>query len=126
VNVKRYVNIGFVFGGLIAWMILAPFFAWALELISPKVNFAILGADFRLSNILGLAAAVAGTALLFAKESVHTGAIEIANELSKVTWPKWTETRNATTIVIITTIIVALILGLFDLVWAKVTGWIYG
>ena len=46
-------------------------------------------------------------------------------ELSKVTWPKWDETRTSTVVVVITTIIIAGILGLFDFVWAKVTAWIY-
>ena len=123
-NVKRYVNIGFVLSGLILWVVFAPFFAWAFGLISPRIDVALLG-QLHLSNVVGLVAAVGLVAFLFIREEIYGGAIEIANELSKVTWPKWDETRTATTVVIVTTIIVALILGLFDLVWSEVTGLIY-
>ncbi len=126
VNANRYVNIGFVLGGLLAWIVLTPFFAWIFNLLSPKLDVALVGQDLRLSNVLGLAVAVAGTAVLFVREQVYRGAVEIANELLRVTWPKWDETFSATRIVIVTTIVVALILGLFDFVWAKLSGFVYG
>lgn len=124
-NVKRYVNMGFVLGGLLAWIVLSPFYAWLLELVSPVWDRPIIGEEFSVSNMLGLLSAVALTAYLFVREDVYTYAMEIGNELSKVTWPKWDETRNSTVVVIITTIIIASILGLFDFVWAKLTALIY-
>ena len=124
-NVKRYVNMGFVLAGLLAWITLAPFYAWVLELISPVWDKPIIGEEFSVSNILGLLTAVGLTAYLFVREDVYTWAMEVGNELSKVTWPKWDETRNSTIVVIITTIIIASILGLFDFVWAKFTAFIY-
>ena len=35
------------------------------------------------------------------------------------------DTQTATVVVIVTTLIIAAILGVFDLVWAKLTGLIY-
>ncbi len=125
-DVKRYVNMGWVLAGLLAWICLAPFFAWVLELISPVWDKPIIGAEFRVSNVLGLVAAMAGVAYAYNRDDLRTQAMEIGNELSKVTWPKWPETRTSTIVVIITTLIIASILGLFDFVWAKVTGLIYG
>jgi preprotein translocase SecE subunit len=124
-NVKRYVNMGFVLLGLLMWVSLSPFFAWLIELIRPTLDVAIIGADFRVSNLLGLLTAVGVTAYLFVREDIYTQALEIGNELSKVTWPKWDETRTSTIVVIITTIVIASILGLFDFVWAQFTAWIY-
>lgn len=125
-NVKRYVNMGFVIAGLLAWMVLGPFYAWLIELIHPVWDTPLIGVEFRVSNLLGLITAFGGAAWAWTHEEIYTQAMEIGNELSKVTWPKWDETRNATIVVVITTMIIAGILGLFDFVWAKVTEMIYG
>ena len=124
-NVKRYVNMGFVLGGILAWVCFAPFFAWVFELIAPAWDRPLIGTEFRVSNLLGLTSAVLLTAYFFVRDDIHTQAMEIGNELSKVTWPKWDETRTATIVVIITTIIIASLLGFFDIVWAWVTDHIY-
>ena len=124
-EVKRYVNLSFVLAGILAWVCLGPLFAWVIELISPVWDKPIIGGEFRVSNLLGLVAAVGLTAYFFVRDDIYTSALEIGNELSKVTWPKWPETRTSTIVVIITTLIIAAILGVFDFVWAKVTGLIY-
>ena len=59
-------------------------------------------------------------------ERVYTLATEVAAELKKVSWPTAGEVKTATIVVIIMTIISALILGFFDLVWSKFTQFIYG
>jgi preprotein translocase subunit SecE len=51
---------------------------------------------------------------------------EIAGELKKVTWPGSKEVKSATIVVVIMTIISASLLGLFDMVWSKLTEFIYG
>jgi len=124
-NVKRYVNMGFVIGGLLAWVCLSPLFAWLIELVSPMWDKPLVGAEFRVSNLLGFVAAIGATAYAFVRDDIYTHALEIGNELSKVTWPKWPETQMSTIVVIITTIIIASILGLFDYLWAWATGVIY-
>lgn len=63
---------------------------------------------------------------LYRHERTYALCTEVAAELSKVSWPNAKETRAATIVVIIMTIISASILGLFDLVWGKVTQLIYG
>lgn len=124
-QVKRYVNMAFVLGALLAWMMLSPFFAWLIELIAPAWDKPLIGVGFRVSNVLGLVGASVFAIWAWTNENVYGQAIEIGNELSKVTWPKWEETRISTIVVIVTTLIVAIILGLFDFVWAKITGLIY-
>jgi len=124
-NVRRYVNMGFVVTGILAWLVLAPFFRWLMEWLIPSWDMNVLGGEFRVSDLLGLVAAILGTIYIWMREDIYTSALEIGNELSKVTWPKWSETRVATVVVIITTIIVAAILGVLDLVWAKITTFIY-
>ena len=63
---------------------------------------------------------------LYRHDRTYTLINEIAAELKKVTWPTAKEVKAATVIVIIMTIISAVILGVFDAVWSKVTEVIYG
>ena len=125
-NLQRYVNLSFVMVGLLGWAVMAAFFGFGIESIDVDLNKHILGAGFRLSNLLGLISGVALGVGLKLNKNVNTWAVEVANELRKVTWPTWEETRLGTIVVIITSIVVALVLGLFDYVWAFVTSHIYG
>ncbi|MEZ4427498.1 MAG: preprotein translocase subunit SecE [Nannocystaceae bacterium] len=51
---------------------------------------------------------------------------EVAIEVSQVIWPTRSETRAATIVVIVLTIICSLILFFMDVVWKTTTNWIYG
>lgn len=51
---------------------------------------------------------------------------EVAGELSKVTWPSRPETWRNTVVVIVTSILAAAYLFLFDSVWSAFTDLIYG
>ena len=124
-NVKRYVNLGFVIAGLLLWVVLTPFYAWLFGWIAPLWDAPVLGAEFRMSNLLGLVTAVGAVAYLFVREDIYEKALKIGQELARVTWPKWPETRKSSIVVIITTILIALILAGFDFVWAEVTSLIY-
>jgi preprotein translocase SecE subunit len=55
------------------------------------------------------------TAIILSRRArVYEGALNVAREMNKVTWPTGDETKYAMKVVIITTIIVAMILFLFD------------
>jgi len=125
-NLQRYVNLSFVIVGLLVWAVLASLFGFVFEVIDPDLDKHLIGAGFRLSNLLGLIAGVASALALKLNKNVNTWAVEVTNELKKVTWPTWEETRLGTIVVIITSIVVALILGFFDYVWAFVTSQLYG
>lgn len=123
--IQRYVNISFVFIGLLVWVILGATIAGVLDWVAPDWNLPIIGVKFTLSDAIGLAAGIATAVILRKNERGNTGALEIGNELKKVTWPTWKETRLSTIVVIITTIIVAAILGFFDAMWSWATGFVY-
>ncbi|MEL6344546.1 MAG: preprotein translocase subunit SecE [Myxococcota bacterium] len=83
--------------------------------------------------ILGLinATSLAGiiTAVLtFVVLNRHPGVVrftnEVVTELRRVTWPDREETLRSTTVVIGTTLFVALMLALYDYAWAEVTGYL--
>jgi len=77
-----------------------------------------------------IAVAAGGIAFIAAvatyrSKKIHTFVVEVCVELSKVTWPSRKETWSQTIVVIIVSIIAAVILGVFDAVWAQITDFIY-
>lgn len=63
--------------------------------------------------------------LLYKHPKVKPLADEVAGELSKVTWPSRRETWYSTVVVIVTSIIAAAYLGVFDALWGAFTDLIY-
>lgn len=62
---------------------------------------------------------------LYRHPKVKPLADEVAGELSKVTWPARKETWSSTIVVIVTSIIAATYLGVFDALWGAFTDIIY-
>jgi len=77
--------------------------------------------------VSGLAAVVGivTAGILYRNTKVKNVSDEVAVELSKVTWPDRKETRYATWVVIVASVIAAVVLGFMDLVWSAVTDFIY-
>ena len=82
-------------------------------------NTAILGDSFTLSTAIGFAISVAIGAFCWVNPKIRGFCNESVDELSKVSWPDWAETRANTIVVVIFSFISAGILGLFD----GVFGW---
>jgi preprotein translocase subunit SecE len=73
--------------------------------------------------LVPLAIVVIGvTAVAFWKHpKAYTFLEEVLVELRKVVWPRMQEVQDSTIIVILTTLVVAMMLGGFDLIWAKIS-----
>tara|TARA_B100002052_G_C15325960_1_gene351917 strand:- start:56 stop:439 length:384 start_codon:yes stop_codon:yes gene_type:complete len=124
-GVARYVNMAFIGTGLLAYVVLSELFAWTLMFFGSAANSQVIGHNFRVAELIGLLVAAGLVVWLKRDERISTFAMEVGNELSKVTWPTWSETKLGTIVVMITTIIIAMILGTFDYLWAAVTSLIY-
>lgn len=72
--------------------------------------------------VLGVFAAV----MLYRNATVNRLAHEVGTELSKVHWPTRAETSTSTVVVIVFSVVAAISMGVFDLVWSTVTDLIYG
>jgi preprotein translocase subunit SecE len=81
--------------------------------------------EFQISLVAGVVAVIAGV-VMYRHDRVYTLANEVSSELKKVTWPTAKEVRTATIVVLIMSIISAIILGVFDLVWTNLTELVYG
>ncbi|MFL5362513.1 MAG: preprotein translocase subunit SecE [Myxococcales bacterium] len=124
VDPKRLVGIFFV----LATLAIAVFLEKVLALVFSYARWtdvAVFGEDWTLSTVLGFAIAVAAAVAAWRTAKVQTTSLDIAGELKKVTWPTFRETRAATVAVVIATFVAAIILGVFDYVWAKVSSLIY-
>jgi preprotein translocase subunit SecE len=59
-------------------------------------------------------------------EKIRTFFKEVSVELRKVSWPTRQQTMSATVVVIVLTIVVAVFLGIIDLVLGRLVGTIMG
>jgi preprotein translocase subunit SecE len=87
--------------------------------------FATPPSDFTQSMIAGIVA-ITVTIALYRNDRLYHLVNEVTSELKKVTWPTGKEVRMATLTVIVMAVVSAVILGVFDMTWSKVTGAIYG
>jgi preprotein translocase subunit SecE len=121
---KRLVAISYVFAtialGLFLEKILGLVFG-AARVVDP----ALLGEDWTLTTVIGYAIAIVAGVLVWRNARARRVSLEVAGELKKVTWPSMRETRAATVAVVVATFIAAVILGLFDFVWARLSALVY-
>jgi preprotein translocase SecE subunit len=69
--------------------------------------------------VLGLVLGVSVTFYLRQDGTRHEYFLASIGELRKVTWPSWPDTKRMTIVVCVVVGIFAVIVSLFDLVWAK-------
>ncbi len=116
---NKAVHLMFLTGGLLLFLLLNWTGDWIWGYVARNPNeFAIDGIALVLALGVGIA--------MYKNERVFALANDVTSELKKVTWPTRKETQTATIVVIVTVIIAALVLGLFDMVWAFLTDRIYG
>ena len=123
---NKYVQLAFAIAGFITWILVAKFFGFLFEVIVPDWDLHLLGEQFRISNLLGLLAGAGVWIYLRSNAQVLEFSREVAQELSKVNWPTSKEVKLSTVVVVVTSIVMAVICGVFDYVWAFLTSFIYG
>ncbi len=122
---KRMVNLFLVASTLTAAVVFYKTFELVFLTVGMR-NAHLLGKQFTTAHLLG---AAAGVALLFwatRHETIMPSLRECGDELTKVTWPTWEETKNHTKVTIIVTLIIAFILWVFDQVFGNLTSMILG
>ena len=116
---NKAVHLMYLSGGLILFFLLNWTGDWIWGYFARHPN------DFIINGVSAVMALAAGI-LLYRNDRVFSLATDVAAELKKVTWPTRKETQAATLIVIVTVIIAAILLGVFDAVWSWMTDKIYG
>ena len=120
----RWVTLGFAALGVLGAVVLSK----ALDAAAAALglpDYALMGPQVTVTTLVAWVGSL-GTAIYFYRqEKWHTLGTEIVQELRKVVWPTWGETRSAAVVVIITTVIIAVILYFYDAIWSGLTSWIY-
>ena len=115
---RKWTYLLFALGGLVLAYLLLKSGDWAWSYYGTKPNELLIDS---------LAFGVAGAACVVAlrNEQLFSLATQVTDELKKVTWPTRQETSSATIVVIVTVIVAAGFLGMFDAIWsffsAKIT-----
>jgi preprotein translocase subunit SecE len=122
---KRLVNLFFAATTLLAWLVLGRVLGAVFSAVGVR-DHQILGKQFTSTTLLGGLAAVALAAWAWRHVRLKPFLSEVADELVKVTWPTWEETRNNTRVTIVVTVIISLILWVFDQVFGNLTSLILG
>jgi len=119
---NRLVAIGYVVLALLAGLFLEHVLLVVFGSFGPTQPLTRpLAGEWTWSTVIGLALA-AGTALyLWSWPKTKQASLEIGEELRKVSWPGWAETRAATVAVIVASLISAALLGMFDVLWQFLT-----
>jgi preprotein translocase subunit SecE len=121
---KRYVAIFYV----LAAIALAKFFEKISALVFSYVRFndaTILVEGWTLSTLIGFVLAAALAVVVWRIPRTQAVSMEIALELKRVTWPSMRETRASTVAVVVASFIAAIVLGVFDFIWGRLSAMIY-
>jgi preprotein translocase subunit SecE len=112
---NKFVHLTFVLGGLLAAFVLSRTTDWVWSYFTKPNDLLV--------NLFALTIAGSMAVVAYRNERVHASIVDVTRELEKVTWPTRKETYAATIVVIVTVLIAALILSLFDAIWSKFTSW---
>ena len=123
---QRYVVVGTIALAVVVGLVLAHGFqaAWNAFNLTDPLPFGIR--ELPLTALLGYSIALAGAVGVLKHEPTHMLALEIADELGRVSWPSREETGNATLVVIVAVLICSAYLGIFDAFWLWVTDMVLG
>jgi preprotein translocase subunit SecE len=124
VDPKRIVAIFFVFAAIFLGIFLERVLALVFSYTRWN-DFPIFGDDWTLTTVVGYGIAAVAAVAVWRTPKLHSVSMEVAGELKKVTWPSLRETRAATVAVVLFSFVAAALLGLFDYVWAWLSGRIY-
>jgi preprotein translocase subunit SecE len=118
----RIIAIGYVVLAIAAGLFLEHVFLATFGNFSPTQPLTRpLWSEWTWCSIIGLGLAGATALYLWVNPKTQEVSMEIAGELRKVSWPSFAETRAATIAVIVASMIAAVLLGLFDVLWQFVT-----
>jgi preprotein translocase subunit SecE len=116
-GVERWVQIGFI--GVALLMV------WLFDNLISTVWYFFADPNESIVTLGAVVGGIVATMFLYRNQSTHTFATEISEELAKVSWPTRSETSNSTLVVVVTSIICAIMLFLFDTIWSSVTDLVY-
>ena len=124
VEPKRIVAIFYVLAAIVVGIFLEKVLAIAFS-YARVTDVAVFGDDWTLTTVLGYAIAAVAAVLAWRSPRVNAVSMQVAQELERVSWPSLRETRASTVAVLIFTFVAAVLLGVFDMVWSRLSALVY-
>jgi preprotein translocase SecE subunit len=109
----------------VAYMAFALILFWLLDKIGTAIWQIFAEPNPTLVTLGAAVVSTITTFTLYRSERVNQASHDVLGELMKVTWPSRRETQAATIVVIVASIIAAVIIGVLDAAWSKLTDVIY-
>lgn len=124
VESKRIVAIFYFFAAVVVGIflekVLGIVFSYA------RINdTGVFGDDWTVTTVLGYGIAAVLAVLAWRSPRVNGVSMQVAQELERVSWPNLRETRASTVAVVVFTFVAAFMLGIFDLVWSRLSSLVY-
>ena len=109
----------------LAFMAVAAILLWLFDKIGTAIWQIFAEPNPTVSTLGATVLSVGTTLVLYRNERINQITHDVLGELMKVTWPTRQETQAATIVVIAASLIAAVIVGLLDAAWSKLTDVIY-
>lgn len=116
---NKPVHLIYLCGGVLLFFLLQWTIDWLWGYVASPLSETTI-------SVVSFVLVLVGGISLYRNDRVYNMVNEVSGELKKVTWPTAKEVRAATTVVIVMSIISAIILGVFDIVWSNLTELVYG
>jgi preprotein translocase subunit SecE len=123
---SRWAHLIFVLGGFMAAYVLSNAILDIWELVWSQWPQSVPRQDELQSSYIGIGIAAAATLYAWRRKDWFQFCTEVVTEISQVSWPTRAETRAATIVVIVMTLISSTILWGMDRLWSTITNWLYG
>jgi len=112
---NKVVHLTFALAALLAAFLVSHTVDWAWTYFAKPNDLLI--------NAFAILVAGGAAVAAYRNERVYASVVDVTRELEKVTWPTRKETSAATIVVIVTVLIAAAILSMFDAIWSAFTNW---
>lgn len=116
-GIERWIQLCFVVAALTL--------IWLFDHLISGIWYIFADPDEALVSAGAVVAGIAGAIMLYRQRATYSLVHDVVDELAKVTWPTRKETSQSTVVVVVTSIVAALMLFLFDSVWSAVTDLVY-
>ena len=124
VESKRIVAIFYFFAAIVVGIFLEKILGIAFSYARLN-DTALLGDEWTTTTVVGYGIAAVLAVLAWRSPRVNAVSMQVAQELELVSWPNLRETRASTVAVVVFTFVAAFTLGIFDLVWSRLSALVY-
>jgi len=109
----------------LVYVVVALTLIWLFDHIINGIWYLFADPNESIVTAGAVVAGIVGTIVLYGNKPVYGLIHDVADEMSRVSWPTRKETSQSTIVVVVTSIVAALMLFLFDSVWSAVTDLVY-